>query len=342
MNMAVTLKDIADQLGVSITTVSRALNGRGRISDATREEVRKKAAELGYDLNSQPQGETSRKRICIVINSRLHPLPADAFYGTVMVGVENECQKHGSNVFFQTVSQGDDASLWDLHGREQLDGMILVGADIYPSIVEEAKRRGIPVVLVDNWLPNLHVDCVVTDNRGGIIQLVNYLVSQWHERIGFIGGPLSHSSLQERYEAYQAALVANGIQPNSDWCWLHTAPGPQVSKGKEGIEALLERGLPVTAVITDNDNTALGVLHGCGAAGIRVPEDLSLVGFDNVELSEHVNPPLTTVHIHKHHMGKIAARRLHELIQGEDAHVPLRIRLGTELVIRASVQQLQK
>ena len=107
--MAVTLKDIADQLGVSITTVSRALNGRGRISDATREEVRKKAAELGYDLNSQPQGETSRKRICIVINSR--STPRGCFYGTVMVGVENECQKHGSNVFFQTVSQGDDASL---------------------------------------------------------------------------------------------------------------------------------------------------------------------------------------------------------------------------------------
>ena len=181
-------------------------------------------------------------------------------------------------------------------------------------------------MLVDNWLPNLHVDCVVTDNRGGIIQLVNYLVSQGHEQIASWRPPF-HSSLQERYEAYQAALVANGIQPNSDWCWLHTALGRK-SKGKEGIEALLERGLPVTAVITDNDNTALGVLHGCGAAGIRVPEDLSLVGFDNVELSEHVNPPLTTVHIHKHHMGKIAARRLHELIQGEDAHVPLRIGLG--------------
>jgi|LSQX01.2.fsa_nt_gb DNA-binding LacI/PurR family transcriptional regulator len=340
--MAITLKDIADELGVSVTTVSRALNGRGRISEATRRQVMEKAAELGYDVPPPPQGETSRKRICIVINSRLHPLPADAFYGTVMVGVENECQKHGSNVFFQTISHADDDSLWDLHGREQLDGMILVGADIYPSIVREAKRRNIPVVLVDNWLPDLNVDCVVTDNRGGIIQLVNYLVSQGHERIGFIGGPLSHRSLQERYEGYQSALVAHGIQPNSDWCWLHTAPGPQVSKGREGIEALIARGLPVTAVITDNDNTALGVLQGCSAAGIRVPEELSLVGFDNVELSEHVNPPLTTIHIHKHHMGKIAARRLHELMRGEDVHVPLRIRLGTELVIRASVQPPQK
>jgi len=307
-----------------------------------REQVIQKAEELGYELNHQQQPETARKRICIVINSRLHPLPADAFYGTVMVGVENECQKHGSSVFFQTISHPGDTSLWELHGRVQLDGMILVGADIYPSIVEEAKRRGIPVVLVDNWLPNLNVDCVVTDNRGGVIQLVNHLVSLGHERIGFIGGPLSHRSLQERYEGYQSALVSHGIQPNSDWCWLHNAAGPQISKGREGIEALIERGLPVTAVLTDNDNTALGVMQGCAAAGIRVPDDLSVVGFDNVELSAHLSPPLTTVHIHKHHMGKIAARRLHELMRGEDAHVPLRIRLGTELVIRDSVRQLQK
>lgn len=338
--MAITLKDIAEELGVSVTTVSRALSGRGRISAATRRQVMEKAVELGYDL-AAPEAEGERRRICIVLNSRLQPLSADSFYGTVMVGIENECQKHGSNVFFQTISNAADGGLWDLHGKEQLDGMILVGADIYPSIVKEAKSQGIPVVLVDNWLPEISVDSVVTDNRGGILQLMNYLISKGHRRIGFIGGPLSHRSLQERYEAYQAGLVEHGIQPNSDWCWLHTAPAPQIGKGREGIDALIARGLPVTAVVTDNDNTALGVLQGCAAAGIRVPEDLSLAGFDNIELSEHLTPPLTTVHIHKYHMGKIAARRLHELMQGEDTHVPLRIRLGTDLVIRESVQQLQ-
>jgi DNA-binding LacI/PurR family transcriptional regulator len=108
------------------------------------------------------------------------------------------------------------------------------------------------------------------------------------------------------------------------------------------MEALIERGLPVTALITDNDSTALGVLQACAAAGIKVPKDLSLVGFDNVKLSEYVNPPLTTVHIHKRRMGAMAARRLHELITGQDADVPLRITLGTELVIRDSVRPLSK
>ena len=150
--MAITLKDIAEELGVSVTTVSRALSGRGRISAATRRQVMEKAVELGYDL-AAPEAEGGRRRICIVLNSRLQPLSADSFYGTVMVGIENECQKHGSNVLFQTISNAADGGLWDLHGKEQLDGMILVGADIYPSIVKEGEKSGpIPVVLVDNWL----------------------------------------------------------------------------------------------------------------------------------------------------------------------------------------------
>ncbi|HHT90636.1 MAG: LacI family DNA-binding transcriptional regulator [Bacillota bacterium] len=337
--MRVTLKDIAAELGLSVTTVSRAITGQGRISPYTREQVLKKAQEMGYQ--PRPTWENGgRKSICIVFNARLQSLATDPFYGTVMVGVENECQKYGYKVFFQTISRSDDDSLWELHESGQLDGLILVGADVYPSVVIQAQEYGIPVVLVDNWHPDLDVDSIVTDNRGGIMRLVNYLVSQGHERIGFIGGPLSHRSLQERYDGYRAALRENGITRSREWCWLHTAPGPQVSQGQEGIEALLQRGMPVTAVITDNDSTAVGVLKGCELAGLNVPDDLSLVGFDNVELSEHSNPPLTTINIYKRRMGIMAARRLHELIGGKDADVPLRITLGTELIVRRSVKGL--
>ncbi|MDI9485098.1 MAG: LacI family DNA-binding transcriptional regulator [Bacillota bacterium] len=339
--MSVTLKDIAEELGVSVTTVSRALTGRGRVSPQTRQQVMEKASELGYNFASSGNS-TAQSSICVVFNARLHSLSADPFYSTVMVGVENECQKYGSKVFFQTIDKPHDTSLWELHERGQLDGLILVGADVFPSVVEQAKSLAVPVVLVDNWLPDLPVDCVVTDNRGGIMRLVNYLVSQGHERIGFIGGPLSHRSLQERYDGYRAALRENGIARKHEWGWIHAESGPQADKGREGMEALIERGLPVTALITDNDSTALGVLQACAAAGIKVPKDLSLVGFDNVKLSEYVNPPLTTVHIHKRRMGAMAARRLHELITGQDADVPLRITLGTELVIRDSVRPLSK
>lgn len=345
--MGVTLNDIAKELGISVTTVSRAITGRGRVSRATREAVLSKAREMGYDIkDAAPVDEApaARRNICIVFNSRLQSLTTDPFYGTVMVGVETECQKYGYQVSFQTISSApsgeQQAPLLNGLFSTGVDGLILIGADVFPEIVVQAKACRIPVVLVDNWLPDIDVDSIVTDNRGGIMRLVNYLVSQGHTQIGFIGGPLSHRSIQERYDGYRAALRENGIVRNRQWTWLHSAPGPQVEKGREGLMAMIERGMPVTAVITDNDSTALGVLKACQEQGIKVPEELSIVGFDNVEISEHVNPPLTTVHIHKRRMGEIAARRLHELMTGVDDDVPMRITLGTELIIRQSVKKL--
>ncbi len=345
--MGVTLRDIANELGISVTTVSRAITGRGRVSPATREAVLNKAREMGYDIKTTvPQEAVSavRKNICIVFNSRLQSLTTDPFYGTVMVGVETECQKYGYQVSFQTISAGPSEEQGDtlLNGllTSGVDGLILIGADVFPEIVIQAKARKIPVVLVDNWLPDIDVDSIVSDNRGGIMRLVNYLVSQGHTQIGFIGGPLSHRSIQERYDGYRAALRENGIVRSRQWTWIHSAPGPQVEKGREGLLALIEQGMPVTAVITDNDSTALGVLKACQEQGIKVPDELSVVGFDNVEISEHVSPPLTTIHIHKRRMGEIAARRLHELMTGVDDDVPMRITLGTELIVRQSVKKL--
>jgi DNA-binding LacI/PurR family transcriptional regulator len=340
--VSVTLKDIAEALGISVTTVSRALNGQGRISSATRERVLQKALEMGYDVKPGLGRRDDTRHICIVFNARLQSLSGDPFYSTVMVGVENECQKYGYKVFLQTIGKPDDRTVRELHQAVRVDGLIFVGADVYPSIVRQAKQYGIPAVLIDNWMPEMAVDAVVTDNRGGVMRLVNYLVSQGHKRIGFIGGPLSHRSLQERYDGYRAALRENGITCQHEWGWIHSQPGPQVDQGREGMEALLARGLPVTAVITDNDSTAFGVLQACAQAGVKVPDDLSLVGFDNVELSEFVNPPLTTVHIPKQRMGAIAARRLHELMEGQDADVAMRIILGTELIIRQSVTPPQQ
>jgi DNA-binding LacI/PurR family transcriptional regulator len=339
--VSVTLRDIAEALGISVTTVSRALTGQGRVSSETRERVIAKALEMGYDFKPNPGSLNDHKHICIVFNSRLQSLSGDPFYGSVLVGVENECQKYGYKVFLQTISRPDDRAIWEMHQAVRLDGLIFVGADVYPNIVQQARQQGIPAVLIDNWIPEMNVDAVVTDNCGGIMRLVNFLVSQGHERIGFIGGPLSHRSLQERYDGYRTALREHGISRQQEWDWIHSQPGPQVDQGRQGMEALLARGMPVTAVVTDNDSTAYGVLQACAQAGVKVPEDLSLVGFDNVELSQFVNPPLTTVHIPKQRMGAIAARRLHELIEGQDADVALRIVLGTELIIRHSVQPPQ-
>lgn len=165
--MSVTLKDIAEALGISVTTVSRALNGQGRISSATRERVLQKALEMGYDVKPGLGRRDDTRHICIVFNARLQSLSGDPFYSTVMVGVENECQKYGYKVFLQTIGKPDDRTVRELHQAVRVDGLIFVGADVYPSIVRQAKQYGIPAVLIDNWMPEMAVDAVVTDNRGG-------------------------------------------------------------------------------------------------------------------------------------------------------------------------------
>ena len=336
--MAVTMKDIADALGMSISTVSRALSNKGRIGEETRSLVFEQARKMGYAVRS-PTGRRVPANIGIVFSKRLNSLTQDPFYSTVMVGVEQECSKYNYQVVFLTIDQEDGGRIWALFNEQRLDGLIMVGGDIKQQLVQQALDRRIPLVLIDNRLEGLDVDCVVTDNRGGVLKLMKHLYDLGHRRIGFIGGPLSHSSLNERFRTYREFLSEAGIKPGEEWIWTHGAPGPQIEKGYEGIKALAEGGLKVTALITDNDNTAIGVLRGCAELGIRVPDDLSIGGFDNTAMAEHVSPALTTVHIHKMEMGEFAARRLYDIMSGANS-VPVVITLATSLICRQSARQL--
>ncbi len=328
--MKVTLNDIADQLGVSTATVSRALNNQGRIGAATREAVITKAMEMGYELPDRIK--SSGKMVGVVFDRRLQSLVTDPFYSTVMMGVEKGCKIHNSQVFFHTIDPESDDRLRSLFAENRLHGLIIVGGDIKGDFVERLRRQKIPFVLVDNYLDS--ADCIVSDNAGGVQKTLYHLLELGHTNIGFVGGPLSHPSILERYEAYRTMLLRHGIDPKPEWIWIHSEPGPCVSKGYEAIQDWYGSGLEMTALVTDNDSTAIGVLRGCTELGIRVPEDLSVVGFDNISLAEHVTPGITSVHIDKIKMGEWAAKRLHELMEKED--VPVRVVISTELVLRGS------
>lgn len=330
--MKVTMKDIAEALDVSITTVSRALNNQGRIGESTRKMVIAKALEMGYELPKDPK--TEGKMVGIVFDKRLQSLATDPFYSIVMMGVEKKCKEYNSQVFFHTIDQPTDNRLWSLYAQDRLHGLIVVGGDIRNGFVSALQERKIPFVLVDNCLDSVDVDSVVTDNAGGVRKILNHLFELGHTRIGFVGGPLSHPSLAERYETYCLTLDQHGIERKDEWSWIHSEPGPSVEKGYEAILTWYEQGLDVTALLTDNDSTAIGVLRGCTELGIHVPRDLSIVGFDNIPLAEHVSPGITSVHIHKMAMGEWAAKRLHELMEKDD--IPIKVVLSTELVVRGS------
>jgi|LSQX01.3.fsa_nt_gb DNA-binding LacI/PurR family transcriptional regulator len=328
--MKVTLNDIALALGVSTATVSRALNNQGRIGQGTRDLVVAKAIEMGYELPNR--NICADKMVGIVFDRRLQSLATDPFYSTVMMGVEKGCLEHHSQVFFQTVDQESDKRLAVLSEQDRLHGLIVVGGDMQREFIDKLKLIGIPFVLVDNLSEG--VDCIVSDNAGGVEKSLTHLFSLGHERIGFVGGPLTHSSLLERYETYRRLLQEQGITPQKKWSYLHSELGPSVEKGYEAIRIWAQEGLAVTAIVADNDSTAVGILRGCAELGVRVPQDLSIVGFDNISLSEHITPGITSVDVNKEKMGEWAAKRLHELMEKEDE--PVRIVIGTKLIVRGS------
>jgi len=343
--MGTTIREIARQAGVSPSTVSRVLNRKGNISRETQSKVISVARSLGYPIPGdrvQAEGSAAAGTVAIVYNKRLSPLVTDPFYGTVVAGMEESLQRLGYRVLLRSIDGVDGhAGLFEQDSAgNHIDGLLLVGCDVSPDVMSEAKERDIPIVLVDNELKEGGVDSVVSDNEAAAKCGMQHFYALGHRKIAFIGGPQSHVSLAQRYKGYVGALGDFGIDYDKRWTVFAESVethGPEI--GYEGTCKLMEGPKRPTAIFADNDMTALGVLKALHEKDIKVPEEVSVIGFDNIEVSAHTHPPLTTMHIPKMQMGSLAAGRLADLIQGKDL-APIKIVVYATLVIRDSTTHL--
>ncbi|HHY63236.1 MAG TPA: LacI family DNA-binding transcriptional regulator [Bacillota bacterium] len=338
--MGVTIEDVARRAGVSASTVSRTLNNKGRISAETRRRVIEAARELEYPVSADA-GLSRRRtnRIGILFDRRLHSLVADPFYGLVMVGVEEWLRDEGYQVFFSTFSdrEADMAMISEFAAERPVDGLIMAGCDIDLDCIRKAVFMGMPLVLVDNNIVEPKVPCVMTDNTAGAREAVEHLISLGHEEIGFVSGPMTHSSLYERYQGYRQAMEANGLLVRSDMVIAYEDVADyDVNGGYKAAERLLKRSPRPTAIFAGNDSMAIGVMKAAQELGLVVPDDLSVVGFDDIELAAHTTPALTTVRVHKRELGYHAARLLLESIDGDPDRIPYKIAVCTELIVRES------
>lgn len=340
--MSVTIEDVAKLARVSVSTVSRVLNNKGRISQETRHRVLEAARELQHPLMTSRLSRCRRRsdNIGILFNKRLKSLLSDPFYGLVMEGVEEVLRRKGYHVFFSTLSNKDeDLEMITAFGRDRkVDGLIMAGCDVDIDYISKALEQDIPLVLVDNNLAKPKVPCVVTDNVTGAREAVEYLIQLGHRDIGFVSGPMSHSSLNERFHGFRQALDDNHIALRSEW--IHTSEDVAlfgVEGGYEGMKRMLARPRVPTAVLTGNDFMAFGVVKAAQEAGLRVPEDLSVIGFDDVEMAAHSSPPLSTVRVRKKELGILAAKLLFEMIDEQTQAATYNVVVHTELVIRQSV-----
>lgn len=333
--MPVSLNEIAERAGVSLATASRALNGKDGVKPETRERVLAVAKEMEYSANMAARVlATSRtETICYAVHQRRAPLDVDPFYPNIMHGVEAELSRHGYHLLLSTI--GDEhksIATFKPIAENRVDGVILAGPDIPPRFILELKQQGIPLVLVDNMLSNTSFDTINSDDIQGAYKATTHLIEHGHRDIVALLGPENWASSAHRGQGYTNALVAAGLTPH-----LFHAEDTTSETGHVLLKKALNTIPNLTAIFAVNDAVALGALHALQQLQHRVPEDVALIGFDDTYFSALSTPPLTTVKVYTHEMGKLAARRLLTILEEEEETYPtVQTQLATELVLRRS------
>jgi LacI family transcriptional regulator len=319
------LSDVARLAEVSTATVSRVLNKSGYVSKKAREKVLSAIEELEYKPSKVASYLASRKldfNIGIVAGRRLFKIlssKSDQFYTIVLNGIEE--------FFLNNNMRGELVSTDEF--SNSFDGYLMIGGEISEKDVRMVKEGGKPVVLVDQYLAGVKVDCVVSDGYDGAVYGMRKLFSKGLKKIVNIHGPLSHFGFRDRYDGYISAMESAGYLPRA---FEYDEENDNMSAI---IDLLLSRyGLP-DAVFGCNDTAAIRAMEEFQARGIKIPEEASIMGFDDIINSSGTTPSLTTFKIFKREMGVVASRRLQSLLIGNEPH-PTKISLFTEFVQRES------
>ena len=335
------MRDIAQLAKVSTTTVSNVLRGRGRFSAATERSVLEAAEQLGYfkKMGLAP-GRTLGLLFCtppVPDRDRAvsHDLPAFASFFTAeaVEAIERVVSALGYQLLFQIVRETDsETDLPEMVRQRSVRGAFLIGGSIRDDFIRAVHRRGIPTVLVFTHVEHSEINSVLVDYMDGAYQATRHLIGLGHRRVGLINGWRHTRTSDAKLDGYRRALERAGLPFD---------PGLVVESdftfegGEACAAAMLSRKDRPTALFVADDLMALGAMRAAYALGLAVPGDVAIVGFGDGPMARASNPPLTTVRVPNRVIGEIAAKRLIELMEGDDkpAH---RIVLAVELVVRRS------
>jgi len=327
----VTISDVARLAGVSTATVSRTINRSGYVSRETRARVHEAIEELGY----VPGGGVRRSGIQTnLLIALIIPDITNPFFPAVVRGVDDCIGNKGYRLVLCNSDGGVDKELaiFQVLIEKRIDGLICAPAVDGRAIIPLARKHSVPTVLLDRIADNIEIDCVATDHRLGAYKAVQHLLDLGHRRIAHIAGPREVPSAGERYSGYIAALEDHGI--SLDPKLIFQGDYTQYA-GRWALEGLMALDNPPTAVLASNDLCAVGLIEKAMERGIRIPEDLSVCGFDDIEYATIVSPKLTTVAQDKYELGKLAAEYLLRRILSPNTTARY-IKLEPDLVVRES------
>jgi LacI family transcriptional regulator len=324
---------VAREAGVSVATVSRVLNGSAHVSEATDRQVRTVANRLNYWPNGAARSLiTSRTSTLGVLLPDLH----GEFFSEVIRGVDLAARRAGYHLLVSSSHAATEelvAALRTMRGR--IDALIVMAPDLdAPELIREC-AAGTPTVVLNPGQPVSGCHAISIDNLDGAQQVVRHLVELGHRRIATVTGPARNMDARQRLEGYRAALKAAGIAHSRDHEFQGDFTEPS---GYQAGRAIIRLSPRPTAVFVGNDKMAVGVLGALSDGGLRVPEDIAVAGFDDIEMSQYLNPPLTTVHADAYMLGERAVERALAMANdgatagGSPRHEILR----TTLVVRGS------
>jgi DNA-binding LacI/PurR family transcriptional regulator len=331
-----TIKEVAARSGVSVATVSNVLQNKNHLySPETAERVWQAVRELGYRPSSVARSLIRRRTDTIgVILEERQELVLDPYVMSVLEGILEYTvpRDYPIKIVSMMYQQRPDSFLAHVDDGS-VDGVILVAPRTHSAALQWAAKADIPAVVAGSTLPGTPLPCVDVDDITAFGQVVRWLVELGHRRIGHIAGPQTHWSAKRRLQAYLQTMQDMGISPEPNWIveGQYTPPS-----GKEAMERLLEVSPPLTAVVSGNDWMAMGAMEAIHQRGLRIPDDISVVGFDDIESAQWVMPPLTTF---RQPMRQIGAKAAELVVKQIETGKRIRdvVLFAADLVVRQSV-----
>jgi LacI family transcriptional regulator len=334
-------RELSTKLQVSRTTVRNAiqeLTMRGlfdrRIGQGT---------FVSHRMSERPPSDASRKGTFgyVVCKQRAvrKPISSEAFYFDVFAGIEEESVKSGRHMLFSYLDEGSAEEVSAFMGfLEKVDGVVIEEARD-PTFLDLVVRSGIPAALLGPTATHERLDCVTMDIGAGVRKAIRFLRGLGHERIGIVNGPLDLESARVRYAAWKDEVRAAGCSADENLAC--GGEGWSAEAGYEAMDSLLLRRPDITAVFCANDLLAIGALSALTKRGLRVPEDVSVIGFDDTELARHSSPPLSTMRIYSRDMARSAVRRVLERIE-DGSLPPIKLEYPIELIVRESCKEVKR
>ncbi|HCE2176675.1 TPA: substrate-binding domain-containing protein [Vibrio parahaemolyticus] len=332
-----TMKDIAKLAGVSTSTVSHVINKTRFVSEEISERVNNAAKELNYYAPSalaRSLKVNRTKTIGMLVTTSTNP-----FFGEVVKGVERSCYHKGYSLILCNTEGDNERMRQSINTllQKRVDGLILMCSSLEGERIDVFERYpDIPVVVMD-WGPMLFTSDKIQDNslRGGYLA-AKYLIDCGHTEIGCITGPLIKHQAQMRYEGYKRAMNEAGLEFNANWI---IESDFECEGGYQAFKKMAERGTLPSSIFVSNDMMAMGVINAANELGIKVPDDLSIIGYDDIHIAKFMSPSLTTIHQPKYRLGQAAVETLVRRLDDKSNEAQV-VQLEPTLVVRNSVKVL--